>query len=216
MLPMVDWYLSGTAKNCLFGCLNLFRYVYSSILAKEVILMCILFSGTLEIAVLKSNSWQKLSGFVFWPGFHFVVFSCTISLHSAVMQFRKRNKLCLRHESTGGQSPAKACTGRSTITRNRQEMWVDKRNARKRKRKEKCRSNCAVKVGGCAECDDVVSRVRSCFAADSPVSLPLVPPYHLCLSHLKGWLFPLLFSPFVLLTNVAALKGRRRRVRDWA
>lgn len=49
--------------------------------------------------------------------------------------------------------------------------------------------------------------VGSCFSADSPVSLPLVPPYHLCLSHLKGWLVPLLFSPFVLLTNVAALKG---------
>lgn len=39
------------------------------------------------------------------------------------------------------------------------------------------------------------------------VPIPWFPPYHLCLPHLKGWLLPILFSPFVFLTNVAALHG---------
>lgn len=59
-------------------------------------------------------------------------------------------------------------------------------------------------VGGC-----VRSVMTWCghFSADSLVPLPLVPPYHLCLPHLKGWFLPLLLSPFVFLTNVAALEG---------
>lgn len=62
--------------------------------------------------------------------------------------------------------------------------------------------------GGCA---GVCPGVVVAWGAASPLAplcpLPLVPPYHLCLPHLKGWLLPLLLSPFVLLTNVAALEG---------
>lgn len=61
--------------------------------------------------------------------------------------------------------------------------------------------------GGCA---GVCPGVVNAWGAASPLTplcpLPLVPPYHLCLPHLKGWLLPLLLSPFVLLTNVAALE----------
>ena len=45
-----------------------------------------------------------------------------------------------------------------------------------------------------------------------PVPCPWFPPYHLCLSHLKGRLLPLLTLPFVLLTNVAALEGEKQKL----
>lgn len=65
-----------------------------------------------------------------------------------------------------------------------------------------------LELGGCA---GVCPGVVVAWGAASPLAplcpLPLVPPYHLCLPHLKGWLLPLLISPFVLLTNVAALEG---------
>lgn len=47
----------------------------------------------------------------------------------------------------------------------------------------------------------------SCWLRWLPWPQPQAPPYHLCLSHLKGWLLAPLLSPFVLLTNVAALQG---------
>lgn len=47
----------------------------------------------------------------------------------------------------------------------------------------------------------------SCWLRWLPWPQPQAPPYHLCLSHLKGWLLAPLLSPFVLLTNVAALHG---------
>lgn len=65
------------------------------------------------------------------------------------------------------------------------------------------------KVGVGGVCAGVCPGVVIVGGAASPLTplcpLPLVPPYHLCLPHLKGWLLPLLLSPFVLLTNVAAL-----------
>ena len=84
---------------------------------------------------------------------------------------------------------------------------MSERGRARKREKEKCRGKYLMVVGGVCRVSGVVTGAGSCLSADSPVPLPLVPPYHLCLSHLKGCLVPFLFSPFVLLTNVAALQG---------
>lgn len=92
-----------------------------------------------------------------------------------------------------------------------------------RKRKQLAKSERSVVVGGdsggCGglcrvSCPGVVHCVGggegSCNhrrLLPTRVPIPRFPPYHLCLPHLKGWFLPILFSPFVFLTNVAALHG---------
>lgn len=70
-------------------------------------------------------------------------------------------------------------------------------------------------AGGCAECHVLVWFTAWVGGGGcdlhrllpTRVPIPRFPPYHLSLPHLKGWLLPILFSPFVFLTNVAALHG---------
>lgn len=96
-----------------------------------------------------------------------------------------------------------------------------------RKRKQLAKSERSVVVGGdsggaggCAECHVLVwftawvggaggCNLRRLLPTRVPI--PRFPPYHLCLPHLKGWFLPILFSPFVFLTNVAALHGDEER-----
>lgn len=119
-----------------------------------------------------------------------------LSLCTQVMQFRRWNRFW-NTESTGAQQR------HAQVSPPQQEIgtvW--------KARREKTRyvwwggGVCRVWWRGV-----VTQSLGSCFSADSLLSPPLVPPYHLCLSHLKGWLLPLLLSPFVFLTNVAALEG---------
>lgn len=75
----------------------------------------------------------------------------------------KTNWIC-NMDPTGGQSPAKACTGQSTTAGKRRVVWV------KRQKENKEKSSSKGGVGGCAECDVLVWSLSA-----SGVASPLTP-----------------------------------------
>lgn len=106
----------------------------------------------LKIQIWKLWFWNYTQWFVL--ALVFILLSLAApSLCTQVMQFSNWNKLSPRHWSDWwARSPAKACTGQSTIARSRQSGVSEEETGREKKKK------CG--VGGCAECDVLVWSLR--------------------------------------------------------
>lgn len=128
------------------------------------------------------------------------VLCAAISLHSLKSCNKHKDKLLKRQT----QNPAKECTDQSTT-------GIKRKEKERQRRAERMRGTVRdIECAGCSGSGCVHSvRGRSCSCSCwlrwLPWPQPQAPPYHLCLSHLKGWLLAPLLSLFVLLTNVAAL-----------